>query len=828
VAYFTVPNPLHETLWGPSPVTAAADASNVYINLNAFANQFIERGAIKATLLRVDPSMRKDDKENLKQWWTGMMQGLKNSWQTTVLSNAVEPTIIGEGLADVADVSISKAKAEEVATAMGVPFSVVFSNAANQATAITDQRNFFTYTILPEAEFIAEELNEKVFEPRGLIFAFEDESIKVFQDSEKDRAETYKVYVDAGMKASVAAQVAGLKLPPKMDYAELDAEVEAQRKLEEAQAAAAIGTTPNAANDTGDTPAKPSDTPKEVGAKKEAGAFRRWAKKRIDDGGTKEWTIEDFTATYLDSGQKREIVATLLREKLDDDEDREDDEVHFHPSLKEKLTLEVTGGPDDNPLTVKLERETTKAMLARFKEQYDAVFRGNEGNDDPSTVNIGALVGASTRVVEPGVSARDALRNALVDGSALGTKTGIAALEGVGVGFNYELVNIRARDWANSHAGKLIKEIDTTTTRSVQRSVSEWINNGEPLSRLKKDLESTFGKSRAELIASTEVTRAFAEGNRIAYEGSGIVEKIEWRAANDERVCPICGPLHGKHGDLKNGFKGAKSGFPPAHPRCRCWIVPVIEIPKGVPLPEAPRAPKPPKPVVKPLAKLTGPEILARSPHPLDAKQLPVKDLDGSSESLARQVKGAVDDITRLHSWEKVSVEIHAANYNNAHPTAGGIHKISANNSQRIEIYSSTADSSKTFSLGERRVATFHELGHALDKSAVRLDTTEGAKKVEKIMTSLKETGAYKRLKELEKVTKNEWYTYATSDKELWARAYSQYAAEKIGKEVDKEALAAMAKNDYQWEDKDFAKVSKEFDKFFNKKEWQGFWRGEE
>jgi hypothetical protein len=44
-----------------------------------------------------------------------------------------------------------------------------------------------------------------------------------------------------------------------------------------------------------------------------------------------------------------------------------------------------------------------------------------------------------------------------------------------------------------------------------------------------------------------------------------------WQTSNDERVCPICGPKHGK--EITDGK------FPPAHPRCRCWVT--YEFPEG-------------------------------------------------------------------------------------------------------------------------------------------------------------------------------------------------------------------------------------------------------
>jgi hypothetical protein len=54
---------------------------------------------------------------------------------------------------------------------------------------------------------------------------------------------------------------------------------------------------------------------------------------------------------------------------------------------------------------------------------------------------------------------------------------------------------------------------------------------------------------------------------------------MEWRTANDEKVCEICGPLHEERRDLDESFGedsfGEEMFAPPAHISCRCWIAPV-------------------------------------------------------------------------------------------------------------------------------------------------------------------------------------------------------------------------------------------------------------
>lgn len=81
---------------------------------------------------------------------------------------------------------------------------------------------------------------------------------------------------------------------------------------------------------------------------------------------------------------------------------------------------------------------------------------------------------------------------------------------------------------------------------------------------------------RAYSIARTELADAYNQG---AYEGTKQAQAAgymgrataKWDAADDERMCPTCGALHGKTVDLDVGFNLPNGRrLPPAHPGCRC------------------------------------------------------------------------------------------------------------------------------------------------------------------------------------------------------------------------------------------------------------------
>lgn len=144
-------------------------------------------------------------------------------------------------------------------------------------------------------------------------------------------------------------------------------------------------------------------------------------------------------------------------------------------------------------------------------------------------------------------------------------------------GINWDLINYAAEQWARQYGAALVRGITDTTRDRIRGEVAQWATNKESISQLAQRLaepSGPFGLKRAKTIAVTETTRAFAEGNRAAWKESKVVERQRWNTANDELVCPICGPLHNKVIGINETFS---TGGPPAHPNCRCWITPVVE-----------------------------------------------------------------------------------------------------------------------------------------------------------------------------------------------------------------------------------------------------------
>lgn len=145
----------------------------------------------------------------------------------------------------------------------------------------------------------------------------------------------------------------------------------------------------------------------------------------------------------------------------------------------------------------------------------------------------------------------------------------MTALEGFGIGMDNTEGSEEALSFIQQYTFDLVKGITETTIEGIRKELEAWERDGSMrIEDLAKRLYRYYSPIRAEMIAITETTRAAAQGERNTVDKitaqSGIRFEAVWQTANDELVCPICGPRHNQviTDDM----------YPPAHPRCRCWV----------------------------------------------------------------------------------------------------------------------------------------------------------------------------------------------------------------------------------------------------------------
>jgi len=128
-------------------------------------------------------------------------------------------------------------------------------------------------------------------------------------------------------------------------------------------------------------------------------------------------------------------------------------------------------------------------------------------------------------------------------------------------------------DWAEKATRRQVEDLLYPYTRDyIARAVAAWQRMpGADRAELVAMVEPVVGAKRAETVAITAATEAATAGVRTYRDGLRAEHNLEyvmiWETANDERVCPVCGALHGTREDEWGGRSG-----PPAHPRCRCGV----------------------------------------------------------------------------------------------------------------------------------------------------------------------------------------------------------------------------------------------------------------
>ncbi|MEQ7215602.1 ADP-ribosyltransferase [Enterococcus asini] len=124
------------------------------------------------------------------------------------------------------------------------------------------------------------------------------------------------------------------------------------------------------------------------------------------------------------------------------------------------------------------------------------------------------------------------------------------------------------RLWGN--VSKLEERLSNAIVNSVgagkgMRDILATMKNDPQVSALFKREEDKFD-SAIENLVRTEYAHFAVEGIKKSFADTGVKRAISW-SAEDERVCSICGGMHGK--EVKENESG-----PPYHGRCRCTLMP--------------------------------------------------------------------------------------------------------------------------------------------------------------------------------------------------------------------------------------------------------------
>lgn len=140
---------------------------------------------------------------------------------------------------------------------------------------------------------------------------------------------------------------------------------------------------------------------------------------------------------------------------------------------------------------------------------------------------------------------------------------------------NTEFVNTKLVDLFSTAKGP--SPFMRQNAERINKIVQQGIFQSQTTQQIASDLQTMATKmtrSEATTIARTSI-QSFnnTTNNDVWSANADVIDKWEWVATLDSKTCPICAPEDGQVRDKRRDFDRQ----PPAHPNCRCQILPYWE-----------------------------------------------------------------------------------------------------------------------------------------------------------------------------------------------------------------------------------------------------------
>ena len=308
---------------------------------------------------------------------------------------------------------------------------------------------------------------------------------------------------------------------------------------------------------------------------------------------------EELGRDPLSDEEKEQLAATGGAQQAAPKDEGEDDDEAKGEYLGSLMKRGAPRPKAKGPAPINRDRRAAKRANKLILSAIEAAFASVLDEALEATAKIGKAADEGEQLAAAlRLAGFDALAEALADiFTELVKDAGKQALTQIDMNTPemLALVNEKAVDWAREHAAELVGKkwvggklvdnpnaayrIDQVTRDGVQSLVTQAIDGGWSNDRLATALKDSyaFSAARAELIAVTETAFADVQGNMIAYEESGVVVGKRWIVGSAEKLCEICAD-NAAQGVIPFDKQFASGRLaPPAHPRCRCDVLPVTK-----------------------------------------------------------------------------------------------------------------------------------------------------------------------------------------------------------------------------------------------------------
>ncbi len=502
------------------PAAAAMAASGVMFNLDAFVASFFKRGAIKTSVVAIEGNADKKERDAFKSRWQAAMQGIKNAWDSLIV-NAKTLTVIpiGEGVKDLQNTELSAGKREDIAAALNIPYTLLFSGSASGlgggSVVDADDLRFVQQFMIPEGRLFEDPLNDQLFIPNGYRLRFKPEALNVIQQNQsvKHSALTTMIAVLDTCSTYEEFQAAS-----SMVHYQLDETTEKlvktyfdQKQANADKIAAQMAQIPKDQFAQAPAPANATVTkpePKQISAS--TGDAQQTAKALE----VKQW--KRFVANAIKTGKTDTIIHFQFK--------------HLDAAEQTALVTGAQSNGDTSPAPFSL--KTIGSVSQRFQAELTALVNEAWANEQGTITRD--MRGLVNQYVE------DAYFEGLMEGGS--------SPEQMTNADRNTIDDLEAEQ--QLYIAQFAKDVkdaagDTAQQDSIRARIGLWA-------------ESIFSIGQRGWVSAQAKTK----------------RRIQWHTAEDELVCPICGPLDGRIVDAGESFGVDGEGEPiynePAHPNCRC------------------------------------------------------------------------------------------------------------------------------------------------------------------------------------------------------------------------------------------------------------------
>jgi len=196
---------------GQPPAQVALQAARLRFSMDDFTAAFFENGAQPMSLITTSGTPSQSEMERAQSYFKSRMQGVVNAWRAIFLRGDIKVQTLTPELSSMEMPALSSHIVLDIAAALGIPRSVLESDAANYATSQTDMRAFWEMTVRPRLPLYEEMVNGQLFGDslEKYTVEFLPENLDIFQEDEAERSSALLQLVNAGVPLQDAMAMLG-------------------------------------------------------------------------------------------------------------------------------------------------------------------------------------------------------------------------------------------------------------------------------------------------------------------------------------------------------------------------------------------------------------------------------------------------------------------------------------------------------------------------------------------------------------------------------------------------------------------------------------------